>query len=139
VTIRLLFIGKPRDAHCNALAAEYIKRAGRYANCELRQIDPRRTDPTSEPGRARTVLCDPAGRLLNTGQFVELVKGAEAEARDLVFVLGGAEGLPREWLARAGVLLSLTPLTLPHEMARAILAEQVYRALATLRGHPYPR
>jgi 23S rRNA (pseudouridine1915-N3)-methyltransferase len=139
VTIRLLFIGKPRDPHSNALATEYIKRAGRYANCEMRQIDPRRTDPTTLHRGALTVFCDPSGKPFDTAKFVDLVRRSEREARDLVFVVGGADGLPEEWIAGAGLLLSLTPLTLPHEFARAILAEQIYRALTTLRGHPYPR
>jgi 23S rRNA (pseudouridine1915-N3)-methyltransferase len=85
------------------------------------------------------VLLDPAGRSIDTAGLVELVRRAENEARDLVFILGGADGLPPGLKGKADLLLSLTPLTLPHEMARAILAEQVYRALTTLRGHPYPR
>ncbi len=59
--------------------------------------------------------------------------------RDLVFLVGGAEGLPTDCRARAGLLLSLSPMTFPHELARAMLAEQIYRAFAILRGHPYPR
>jgi 23S rRNA (pseudouridine1915-N3)-methyltransferase len=57
----------------------------------------------------------------------------------LVFVVGGADGLPADWRMRADLLLSLSRLTFPHELARAMLAEQIYRAFATLRGHPYPR
>jgi 23S rRNA (pseudouridine1915-N3)-methyltransferase len=53
--------------------------------------------------------------------------------------VGGADGLPSDWLARADLLLSLSRMTFPHELARAMLAEQIYRAFATLRGHPYPR
>jgi len=56
-----------------------------------------------------------------------------------VFVLGGADGLPPEWRPNADLLLSLSPMTFPHELARAMLAEQIYRAVTTLRGHPYPR
>lgn len=59
--------------------------------------------------------------------------------RDLVFLVGGAEGFPASWEDRPAQQISLTPLTLPHELARVILAEQIYRALAILRGHPYPR
>jgi len=59
--------------------------------------------------------------------------------RDLVFILGGADGLPAEWKSRADMLLALSPMTMPHELARVVLAEQIYRALTTLRGHPYPR
>jgi 23S rRNA (pseudouridine1915-N3)-methyltransferase len=53
--------------------------------------------------------------------------------------VGGADGLPADWRGRADVLLSLSRMTYPHELARAMLAEQIYRAFATLRGHPYPR
>jgi 23S rRNA (pseudouridine1915-N3)-methyltransferase len=61
------------------------------------------------------------------------------EGRDLVFLVGGHDGLPAGWAARADLLISLSPMTFPHELARVLLAEQIYRALATLRGHPYPR
>lgn len=133
--IYLYFIGKPRDAHANAMAGEYIKRSTRFANCEMREIDPRRVDPfTKHPGAAK-ILLDPAGRALDSAGFAKLLD----EGRDLVFVLGGADGLPPEWKARADRLLTLSPMTMPHELARVILAEQIYRALATLRGHPYPR
>jgi 23S rRNA (pseudouridine1915-N3)-methyltransferase len=57
----------------------------------------------------------------------------------LVFLIGGHDGLPPEWRSRTAQLLSLSTMTFPHELARAMLAEQIYRALATLRGHPYPR
>jgi 23S rRNA (pseudouridine1915-N3)-methyltransferase len=61
------------------------------------------------------------------------------EGRDLVFLVGGHDGLPAGWAPRADLLISLSPMTFPHELARVMLAEQIYRALATLRGHPYPR
>ena len=76
---------------------------------------------------------------MDTAAFVALVSRAEMEGRDLVFVVGGADGLPPDWRARADLLLSLSRMTFPHELARAMLAEQIYRAFATLRGHPYPR
>ena len=57
----------------------------------------------------------------------------------LLFVVGGHDGLPAGWAPRADLLLSLSAMTFPHELARAMLAEQIYRAFATLRGHPYPR
>lgn len=131
--IFLYFIGKPRDAHANAMAEEYIKRSGRFAKCEMREIRPDRFDPWEKhPGIAK-VLLDPAGRALDSAKFAALFN------RDLVFLVGGADGLPVAWRPRADVLVSLSPLTMPHELARVVLAEQIYRALATLRGHPYPR
>jgi 23S rRNA (pseudouridine1915-N3)-methyltransferase len=71
--------------------------------------------------------------------FSRLIERAEREGRDLVFAVGGHDGLPAAWREGADLLLSLSPMTFPHELARAMLAEQLYRAFTTLRGHPYPR
>lgn len=137
--IFLYYIGKPRDQHANAIAADFTSRASRYAACEMREIRPERTDPWAKHPAARRILLDPAGKAMDTAAFVALVSRAEMEGRDLVFVVGGADGLPQEWRARADLLLSLSRMTFPHELARAMLTEQIYRAFATLRGHPYPR
>lgn len=131
--IFLYYIGKARDTHANAMAEEYIKRSGRFATCEMREIHPERFDPWTRHPSAMKVLLDPSGRALDSAKFTALFD------RDLVFVIGGADGLPDAWRPRADRLLSLSPLTMPHELARVILAEQIYRALTTQRGHPYPR
>jgi len=137
--VYLYYIGKPRDANANALAGEYIKRAGRYARCEMREIKPERFDPWDRHPGATKILLDATGLPMDSGQFAALVAKAQQQARDLIFVVGGAGGLPAGWRQRADLLVSLSALTLPHELARLILAEQVYRAFAALRGHPYPR
>ena len=137
--IFLYYIGKPRDPHANALAADFAGRAARYCACEMREIRPERTDPWIKHPAARRVLLDPAGKSIDTPGFVALISQSEMDGRDLVFVVGGADGLPAAWRARADLLLALSPMTFPHELARAMLAEQIYRAFATLRGHPYPR
>lgn len=138
VRIYLYFAGKPRDDHANALAAEYVKRAGRYARCEMAEIKPGKRDFWPRQA-ARKILLDPSGTAMDSAAFAGLVREAEREGRDLVFLVGGHGGPPPGWRERADLLLSLSPLTLPHELARVLLAEQIYRALATLRGHPYPR
>jgi 23S rRNA (pseudouridine1915-N3)-methyltransferase len=137
--IFLYFIGKARDGHANAIAAEFIKRSTRYAVCEMREILPARFDVFARHPSARKIFLDPAGRTLNSAGFIKIVEQAEREGQDLVFLLGGHDGLPPEWKARADLLLSLSTMTFPHELARAMLAEQIYRAFTTLRGHPYPR
>ena len=131
--IFLYYIGKARDSHANAMAEEYIKRSGRFATCEMREIQPGRFDPWMKHPSARKILLDPAGRVLDSKKLAAFFD------RDLVFVIGGADGLPEPWKPRADLLLSLSALTMPHELARVVLAEQIYRALTTLRGHPYPR
>ena len=135
----LYYVGKLRDRGANGMAAEFLKRSSRYAACEMREIRSDRFDPWSRHPAARKILLDPAGRQLDSRQFTALVEKAEREGRDLLFLVGGADGLPSAWRARADLLLSLSAMTLPHELARVVLAEQIYRAFTTLRGHPYPR
>ena len=137
--LHLYYIGKPRDAHANAMAAEYIKRLGRYARCEMAEIKPDRADPWSKHPAATKILLDPSGKLMDSPRFARLISSAEQQARDLGFVVGGADGLPEGWSRRADLLLALSPMTFPHELARVMLAEQLYRAFTSLRGHPYPR
>ncbi len=137
--IFLYFIGKARDEHANAIAAEFLKRSGRYATCEMREIVPQRFDLFGKHATARKIFLDPAGKTMDSAGFIKLVEQGEREGQDLVFLLGGHDGLPAEWKPRADLLLSLSAMTFPHELARAMLAEQIYRALTTLRGHPYPR
>jgi 23S rRNA (pseudouridine1915-N3)-methyltransferase len=139
VKIWLYYIGKSRDASLNAFADEFIRRTARYAQVEMREILPARVDLWAKRPAATKILLDPAGRALDSHAFTQLIARAEMEGRDQVFVVGGADGLPPEWRSRADLLLSLSPMTFPHELARAMLAEQLYRAFTTLRGHPYPR
>lgn len=137
--IHLYFIGKPKDAHANAIATDFLGRAARYSACEMREIRPDRFDPWDKHPSARKIFLDPAGKPMDSAGFARLIARAEMEGRDLVFLIGGHEGLPAGWAARADQLLSLSAMTFPHELARAMLAEQIYRGFATLRGHPYPR
>ncbi|HLI85543.1 MAG TPA: 23S rRNA (pseudouridine(1915)-N(3))-methyltransferase RlmH [Bryobacteraceae bacterium] len=137
--IHLYFIGRPKDPRTNAIAADFVTRAGHYAATEMREIRPERFDLWARHPTARKIFCDPAGKPLDSAAFSALIAAAERDARDLVFLIGGHDGLPEGWRERADLLLSLSPLTMPHELARAVLAEQIYRAFATLRGHPYPR
>ena len=137
--IWLYFIGKPKDPHANAVAADFTGRVARYCGIDMREIRPDRADLWAKHPTARKILLDPAGKPMDSAGFASLIGKAEMEGRDLVFLIGGHDGLPPGWGARADLLLSLSQMTFSHELARAMLAEQIYRAFATLRGHPYPR
>jgi 23S rRNA (pseudouridine1915-N3)-methyltransferase len=139
VKVHLYYIGKPKDPHANALAEEYIRRADRYAPSKMTEIRPERVDLWSKHPGARKILLDPAGKTLGSDEFSAIFEKAEMLGTDLVFVIGGHDGLPAEWRGKADLLLSLSAMTMPHELARAVLAEQIYRAFTILRGHPYPR
>ena len=137
--IFVYFIGKPKDPHANAVAGDFLGRAARYAPTVMQEIRPDRTDLWAKHPSGRKIFLDPAGKPMDSAAFAQLVARSEMEGRDLVFLIGGHDGLPSGWAARADLLLSLSAMTFPHELARAMLAEQIYRAFATLRGHPYPR
>ncbi len=137
--IVVYFVGKPRDPHANRMAEDFIRRSSRYGRCEMREIVPGRFDPWAKHPTATKICLDPAGKSMDSAAFAKLVSLAQREARDLVFLIGGASGLPPAWRERGGLLLSLSALTLPHELARVVLAEQIYRAFATLAGHPYAK
>jgi len=135
VKLWLYYIGKARDTHANAMAEEYIKRSTRYAKVEMREINPARFDPWAKHPGAAKIFLDPQGRALDSAALIAQIQ----KFHDVVFIIGGSDGLPPEWRARADLLLALSPMTMPHELARVVLAEQIYRALTTLNGHPYPR
>jgi 23S rRNA (pseudouridine1915-N3)-methyltransferase len=139
VKVFLYYSGKPKDPHANAIAADYIKRISHYAPAQMTEIRPEKTDLWAKHPTAKKILFDPAGRSLDSNAFAQLFAKAEMLGHDLVFVVGGHDGLPEAWRERADLLLSLSAMTMPHELARAVVAEQIYRAFTILRGHPYPR
>lgn len=135
----LYFVGKPRDPDLNASAEEFVKRTTRFTSCVMQEINPARFDPFEKHPSGRKICLDPAGRLMDSYKFSEMFSEGEQLGRDLIFIVGGHDGLVPEWRQNADLLLSLSPMTFPHEMARAMIAEQIYRAFTILRGHPYPR
>lgn len=135
----LYYVGKAKDPHANAIAADYIKRASRFAPSQMVEIRPEKVDLWAKHPGARKIFLDPLGRALDSTAFADVFARAEMQGHDLVFLVGGHDGLPPAWRERADLLLSLSPMTMPHELARAVLGEQIYRAFTMLRGHPYPR
>lgn len=137
--IHVYYVGKARDEHANGMAEEFLKRASRWVKCETREVHPERLEFLDKHASAAVVMLDPGGKAMDSASFARQMGKWEDEGRDAVFVVGGADGLPEAWKKRAGMLLSLSAMTFPHELARVMLAEQIYRALAARRGHPYPR
>ncbi len=137
--IFLYYIGKAKDAHANAMAADYVERTSHYCTITMAEIRPERVDLWEKHPTAKKILLDPAGKTLDSRHFSRLVEEAGLHGQDLVFVIGGHDGLPAGWRGRADLLLSLSAMTMPHELARAVVAEQIYRAFAIIHGHPYVR
>jgi 23S rRNA (pseudouridine1915-N3)-methyltransferase len=139
VKVFLYYIGKPKDPHANKIAEDFLSRANHYAPTLMNEIRPDKTDLRAKHPTARRIYLDPGGRQMDSQTFANVFRDAEMSGRDLVFLIGGHDGLPAGWREQADLLLSLSPMTFPHELARAMLAEQIYRSFAILRGHPYPR
>ena len=91
------------------------------------------------PKGARIVALDEHGKDVTTLQLSQLLTQWRQDGRDVVFVIGGADGLNAEFKARADLLVRISSLTLPHAMVRVLLAEQLYRAWSITQNHPYHR
>ena len=147
----LAVVGRPRDAGIREAVREYEARAARYWPLEVHEVreEPARSLP-AEQVKARegerlaarvaggvVVACDVGGESMTSERFAAWLQQRREDGRDLGIVIGGAYGLSDELRARASVRLSLAPWTLPHELARLVLAEQLYRAGTIVRGEPY--
>lgn len=150
--IRFLWVGKTDDREYARGIERYRARLEPWAKVEERVVraESDRGDAAAErearrvlaeiDARDRVVALDEKGKLMSTAAFAEFL-GAhrDRDARRLVFVVGGASGLSPSVIARADELLSLSPMTFPHQVARLLLIEQVYRALSVWAGLRYHR
>jgi 23S rRNA (pseudouridine1915-N3)-methyltransferase len=141
--MRLLMLGKTRRPEIRALLDDYVRRIRHYADVEVSEF--RDASPVSlrklkiEPGAA-VVLLDAVGKQFTSQQFARWLGDLrDRSAREIIFLCGDAEGFPAELRTPAAHRMSLSTLTMPHEFARVVLAEQIYRAFAILGGHPYPK
>jgi len=140
--IRLLLLGKTRRAELSALLDEYVKRIARSCPIELTEVrDATAAVKKLDADRAATaVLLDAAGKFYDSESFAKwLEEQRDRGTRELIFVCGDADGFPHVLRERVKQKVSLSAMTYSHELARVMLAEQVYRAFAILSGSPYPK
>ena len=140
--IRLLMLGKTRRPELRAVIDEYVKRVGRGCPIEVAEArDGEAALKKLDADRAATaVLLDAAGKAQNSEAFAKWIgELRDRGTRELIFVCGDAEGFPENVRQRVPQKVSLSAMTYSHELARAMLAEQLYRAFAILQGSPYPK
>lgn len=141
--IHLVMLGKTRRPEIRALLDDYLARIRRFADVqltELREESATSLRKLSLDSAATIILLDDAGQPQSSAQFAaRLREMRDCGAREIVFLCGGAQGFPEALRRRATQKLSLSSLTFSHELARAMLVEQLYRAFAMLAGHPYPK
>ena len=151
--VRLIWVGKTRDARLRALADEYLKRLARFTRCEVVELresaarkplegiedESRRIISALRP-EALTILLEVEGRQWSSQEVAAQVEQWQTGGtRDVAFVIGGPHGVSKEVGQRASLRWSLSRLTLTHEMARVILLEQLYRAYTIIHGLPYQK
>lgn len=145
-------VGKPRDAALAAAIREYETRAARYWPLDVVEVKEEPARGATEavvmrkegerllerlPAGARLVLCDPGGEMMDSRSFAAMLQQQRERAQDLAFVIGGAHGIGDVVRERPHRRIALAPWTLPHELARLVLAEQLYRAGTIGRNEPY--
>lgn len=151
--IGVIAVGKLKERFWIEATDEYLKRLRPYADVRVVEVADR--DP-SRGGETRAlceegadilkavrpddhlIALDVSGRSMDSVAFSEMIQRLGVEGRSsVVFVIGGSHGLAPEVLERADMRLSLGPMTLPHNLARVVLVEQLYRAFRIARGEPY--
>ena len=146
-------IGKPGRGPEATLAADYAQRAtlaGRALGLgplDLIDLEPRKSGKAPEAEMllaaaegAHLIACDERGKTYGSRAFADHIATLRDRGeRRLVFVIGGADGLDKSVLDAASSTLAFGPQTWPHALARAMLAEQLYRAVTILAGSPYHR
>lgn len=154
--LAILAVGHRMPAWVDAAFGEYAKRMPREMPLQLKELKPaQRSSATGDTARwmqaeaerieaavpqgALRVVLDEHGRSFPTRGLADHLRRWRNDGRDIVFIIGGADGLADTVKAQADLLWSLSPLTLPHGLVRVVLAEQLYRAASLLAGHPYHR
>jgi 23S rRNA (pseudouridine1915-N3)-methyltransferase len=151
--LRLIWVGKTRNEHLRALVDDYLGRLRRFARVEVVEVregagrDERawveeegKRITASLASDALTVLLDVGGEQWGSEELASRVEGWQGRSvKEVAFVVGGHLGVSEAVRARAQLRWSLSRLTLTHEMARVLVAEQLYRAYTILRGVPYQK
>jgi 23S rRNA (pseudouridine1915-N3)-methyltransferase len=150
--VRVIAVGTRMPEWVRSACEQYLQRL-RAPSVTLVQLEPARhggdaTRAVTAEGerllallrpQEHVVALDERGRELTSAEFAGWLRRRQQDAQDLAFLIGGADGLAAAVLERADLTFALSRLTLPHALARVLLAEQLYRAHSILTHHPYHR
>ena len=144
--LKVAWIGKTKEAAIQTLTDEYLKRISRYAEVdglavkdEAALLALARGEGRGERARERykLILLDSRGKQLSSEELADMLRQEQISAVPLLFAVGGSDGFSEEARRQASFILSLGKMTLPHELARVVLVEQLYRGFTILKGYPY--
>jgi 23S rRNA (pseudouridine1915-N3)-methyltransferase len=138
--IRVFAVGRLRAEWARIACDDYLRRTARFARVEVVEVadaGPEREGRTilGAIGRDHLVTCDPRGEQVRSEDLAALL----GRHGSIALTIGGPDGLSADLRARADASIAFGRITLPHELARVVLLEQVYRALSIRAGHPYHR
>ena len=147
---RFIWIGKTKDKNWRALQEEYLARLSHFARVEISEIKESQPHDTKEtegkriletlPENAFTVLLDVAGKQIGSRELAgEIENWQNRSLKEIVFIIGGQDGVSEAINTRANFKLSLSKMTFTHEAARVILLEQIYRAFTIINRFPYQK
>lgn len=140
--IKVAWIGKTKEPAIQALTDDYLKRISHYA--EVSGVMVKDEDAIlalahgeRQKDKHKLILLDSRGKQLSSEELAEFIEREQLQALPLLFTIGGADGFSEQTRRDAAFVLSLGRMTLPHELARVVLLEQLYRAFTILKKHPY--
>ena len=136
---RVVAVGRLKDAALRSACDGYLERLKHYTRVEEHEVKDETRVLGAVPDGSRLVALSRTGEPWSSSQLADWIGKWEMDGRDVTFAVGGADALPRPVLEQAERIWSLSPLTFPHELARVILYEQLYRACTIRRGEPYHR
>ena len=133
-------VGRMRDRRLEDVCREYVERVRRHLPIEIGEVDADAGLLRGLPVGTEIIALEPGGDSFTTAELTALVaRSMNTGKKGLAFLIGGADGLSRAVVDKADRRMSLSPLTLPHRLARVLLCEQLYRAISKIRGEPYDR
>jgi 23S rRNA (pseudouridine1915-N3)-methyltransferase len=140
--IKVAWIGKTKEPAIQALTDEYFKRISRFAEVSSLAVKDEAVvlslaSAERQKERHKLILLDARGKQFSSEEFSAFLEREQLAAIPLLFAIGGSDGFSEEARKQASFILSLGKMTLPHELARVILVEQIYRAFTILKNHPY--
>lgn len=137
---RVIAVGRLRSAALRTACNDYLDRLRHYTKVDEREVkDEARILETIGEDARLVALSRQGGAAWSSSELAGMTARWEQDGRDVAFAIGGADGLPRPVLSRAEWVWSFSPLTFPHEIARLLLYEQLYRAYTIRRNEPYHR
>lgn len=140
--IKIAWVGKTKEAAIQSLTDEYLKRISRFADVQGVAVKDEAAILALAAGernneKFKLVLLDGRGKQYSSEELAALLEREQVNAVPLLFAIGGSDGFGDEARRKASFVVSLGKMTLPHELARVVLVEQIYRAFTILKNYPY--